>query len=455
LTGGVKVPNVGRARIEIGGYIEAQGRTADEICQLVSYALYRSARQDPFTPRWIVNELWGGDWDTDPGFANAERWAGAKAKGLVQAGVGERWDKKSITAIHQEKSKWSGEKITAIAIELASNPGVDPHDLYAVIAKSASNVSVEKLASMQKKVRALKNPTMKKIEAIVADASPTRVRPGLGEASAFEGTFGSQEARGENTFWVKASACIDAGALLHLDPGARGPILGGGFTAEPVRITAVLDRIVMDALGALDAGDVAARLREANDDDALLSTESWWALDATARIEPPPALDGELHGGLRTIWRSDPPPAGMATVLAAAIETSDIAASVEQTDDGDYIVRFHETDTIALAIAREAAGQAIVYVTLPRICPRERREELVRLAALVNSELPVGCLEVSLELGRARVRTSTDVTGDRLSLAVAENLVGAALHLAGAWFPTVLAVIDGASADDHVPIDQR
>jgi hypothetical protein len=123
--------------------------------------------------------------------------------------MGERWDAKSIKTIHQEKSKWSDEKITALAITLASNPTTDPHTLYAVLAKDGTGVSVKKLEQMQKKARALENPTLKKIESIVRDASPTRARPALGEASEFEGTFGSQTARGERTFWVKASGEAD------------------------------------------------------------------------------------------------------------------------------------------------------------------------------------------------------------------------------------------------------
>lgn len=245
-------------------------------------------------------------------------------------------------------------------------------------------------------------------------------------------------------------ARIDAAALLHLDPDARGPVLGDGFAGGPVRITAVLDRIVMDTLGDPDPGAVADRLRAPSPEDRLAASESWWALDVTARLEPPPGLEGEIDAGLRTIWRRDPPPAGMATVLAAAIETDEVTPSVEQTDDGDWIVRFHEADAIGLALPRESAGQALVYLVLPRVCPPERRDELARLAALVNFDLPIGCLEVSLELGQARVRTSTDITGDRLSLAVAGNLVGAARHLGAAWLPAALAVIDGASAHEAV-----
>ncbi|HTN24691.1 MAG TPA: YbjN domain-containing protein [Solirubrobacteraceae bacterium] len=243
-----------------------------------------------------------------------------------------------------------------------------------------------------------------------------------------------------------AWARIDAGALMHLDPGARGPALGGGFDG-PVRIEAVLDTIVMRDLGEPDAGAIAAALREGAPGDRLRDERSWWALQATREVEPPPGVGGELRTGLRTIWRADPPPAGMATVIAAALEAEGIQARLEETGDGEWIVNFRSDDLLGLAVAREATGQAIVYLILPRFCPPERRDELARLVALANFDLPIGCLEASLELGQVRVRTSADVSGDRLSLAEARNLVGAGRHVAAAWLPAVGRVIDGATAE--------
>jgi hypothetical protein len=99
---------------------------------------------------------------------------------------------------------------------------------------------------------------------------------------------------------------------------------------------------------------------------------------------------------------------------------------VEATDGVDWIVRFRDAGAIGLAVARESSRQAVVYLVLARLCPAEQRDELARLAALVNHDLPIGCLEAYLDVGQVRVRASADVTGDRLSLAMAQNLVGAA-----------------------------
>ena len=106
-------------------------------------------------------------------------------------------------------------------------------------------------------------------------------------------------------------------------------------------------------------------------------------------------MDGELRAGLRTIWRADPPPAGMATVLVAALEDAGIDPSIEETDDATQIVRFVDADAIGLAIAREATSQAIVHLVLARLCPPARLEELLRLVALVNFDLPIGCLQAT------------------------------------------------------------
>ena len=244
-----------------------------------------------------------------------------------------------------------------------------------------------------------------------------------------------------------AWARIDAGALLHLDPDARGPVLGDGFAGgEPVRIVALLDGLVMAALEPLDEAAIGARLRDGDPDDPLLDTESWWALDVTGRLQTPPGMDGEVRAGLTTVWPDASPSVGMATILATALEDEEIEASVEQSDDGTWIVHFGDAGASGYAIPRETISQAIVYLVLARPCPPDRREELARFVTLVNFGLPIGCLQADFESGQVRVCTSVDVADDRLSLAVARNLVGAARHLAGKWFGAVEQVMDGATA---------
>jgi hypothetical protein len=246
-------------------------------------------------------------------------------------------------------------------------------------------------------------------------------------------------------------ARIDAGALLHLDPDARGPVLGDGFDgSEPLRIVALLDGLVMAALEPLDAAAIGAQLREGDPEDPLLHSESWWALDVTGRLSTPPGMDGEVRAGLTTVWPDESAPVGMATILATALEDEEIEASVEESDDATWIVRFDDAGASGLAIPREAISQALVYLVLTRTCPPERRDELARLATLVNFGLPIGCLQADFESGQVRVRTSADMTDDRLSLAVARNLVGAARHLAGTWFGAVEQVMDGATAETAI-----
>ena len=248
---------------------------------------------------------------------------------------------------------------------------------------------------------------------------------------------------------VRAWNRIDAGALLHLDPEARGPVLGGAIDpTRPVRVEAVLDARATDELGDAGAAVLAARMGDRVGDDALRDVRRWWALAVLQDLAPPAELaDATLRVGFRTVWSDDPPPAGNATVFEHAIAIAGHAPSREQTPDGRWIVRFEAGSALGLVQPRDDVGQAAVYLALARPCPPERRDELARLAALVNFDLPIGCLETSREHGLTRVRTSADLPLAVASLAVANGLVAAALHLAARWLPVAERVMDGADAE--------
>lgn len=243
-----------------------------------------------------------------------------------------------------------------------------------------------------------------------------------------------------------AWARIDAGALLHLDPDARGPVLDD--LSGRVRIEAVLDATALRSVGAADAGVIATLLREGVAGDVLHDEGSWWALSVTADAEPPPGLDGVLRTGLRTIWRADPPPAGMATVIAAALDAAGIEPSVEETDDGDWIVRFLTDAAIGLAVPR---GEAVRRSSTSSSRASARPSAATSWRGLPRSRAST-CRSAASRwastAGRHACGTSADATGDRLSLAVARNLVDASLHLAATWLPAVARVIDGASAEE-------
>ena len=245
-TAGAKIPNLGRARFDMGGYVEVQGRSGAEAARLISYAIYRTARRHREVPRWLVNKMWGGDWESNPGYAKAERWAGAvessvlkgnadgyaesglmvggmaevglqagdvaaKAKGSVQAGVGERWDEAAITGIQTAKG-WTASTIDDIVVLVGGDATLQAKTLHTkLVSLGHAEVSEDRCNEVLKRTRTL-DPAGPHygadLAAVVRRASPG-YRPGLGEASREEATFGRQKGRGERTFWVKGQAEAD------------------------------------------------------------------------------------------------------------------------------------------------------------------------------------------------------------------------------------------------------
>jgi len=98
---------------------------------------------------------------------------------------------------------------------------------------------------------------------------------------------------------------VDARALFHLAPDARGPGARGFVPEGDIQIEARLDERLLPALVALvDTPEgAAAALVQLNGEQpghALLATESWYALHVT-RGEAVPGL-GTLRTGYSTSW---------------------------------------------------------------------------------------------------------------------------------------------------------
>ncbi len=91
-------------------------------------------------------------------------------------------------------------------------------------------------------------------------------------------------------------AAIDAAALFHLAPEARGACFGGPFDpSRPVHLELRLEAGLATALAVLatDEWTLLAELLGARLLKKLHDTESWWALTATQQR-------GRVRGGFRT-----------------------------------------------------------------------------------------------------------------------------------------------------------
>ncbi len=90
---------------------------------------------------------------------------------------------------------------------------------------------------------------------------------------------------------------IDADALFHLTPEARGPVFAGGFQPGDVELDVRLARasLPLVALRAETAADAARLFAGSRPTDELARTESWYALHVKQPL-------GRLKTGFRTVW---------------------------------------------------------------------------------------------------------------------------------------------------------
>ena len=133
----------------------------------------------------------------------------------------------------------------------------------------------------------------------------------------------------------------------------------------------------------------------------------------------------------------------------------DIAAEYFDAGDWDY-VRLDDQDVLRLDVtgdngrwicyvrAREAEGELIVYSNAPAHVPPDRRPAMAEFLTRANFGLTIGNFEMDVADGELHYKTAIDVTGDRLSQPLVDNLVQANLVIMDKYLPGILAVIDGA-----------
>jgi hypothetical protein len=95
------------------------------------------------------------------------------------------------------------------------------------------------------------------------------------------------------------------------------------------------------------------------------------------------------------------------------------------------------------AILEEEYGIFVFYSRLPIRVPKEKRSVATELFMRINWNLSVGNFEMDMDSGRVFFRTSVDVDGDELRLAVVRNLVYTNFRVMDRFIPVILSVIFG------------
>jgi hypothetical protein len=95
------------------------------------------------------------------------------------------------------------------------------------------------------------------------------------------------------------------------------------------------------------------------------------------------------------------------------------------------------------AQAREEQTQFLFYSVCPVNAPEERRLDVAEFLTRANYGLFIGNFELDLDDGEIRYKTSIDVEGDRLSVALVQQLVYANAFTMDRYLPGIMGVIYG------------
>lgn len=253
---------------------------------------------------------------------------------------------------------------------------------------------------------------------------------------------------------------VDADALFHLAPENRGAGADHFQPGGDVYIEARLDEELLRHMPEIardpqEAGEALVRLAAEDPAHLLVDTDSWYALGVTTAVEQEIEPGGTLREGYSTVFAFEGP------LAAAAAEERLLALDMitvvlewlrehgfewEETDDEEVV---HTTVTgdngtwSCYILCREAAGRCIVYARPPWETPEPQRPAMAELLTRINYGLPLGNFEMDLSDGEVRFKTSIDVTGDRLSMALFEAMFETNAAATDIYLPALEAVRDG------------
>jgi hypothetical protein len=98
------------------------------------------------------------------------------------------------------------------------------------------------------------------------------------------------------------------------------------------------------------------------------------------------------------------------------------------------------------AQAREEQEQLVFYSVCPVAAPEERRPTMAEFLTRANYGLAIGNFEMDWNDGEIRYKTSIDVEGDRLSVALVGQLVYANVLAMDRYLPGIVAVIESQAS---------
>lgn len=242
--------------------------------------------------------------------------------------------------------------------------------------------------------------------------------------------------------------------LFHLDPSSMGTgWANDADLTKPVDVELGLRRGVAFAV---DGADIEQQLIDEPEDD-ILDSDNWYALDVHQEMALPKEYANKKHAslrtGFRTAWADSSLVGGRGAVLIDVIEDffKERELPFERVDDETIVKAVGSGangDWTVWIEAREEHGIVLVWSSYAEGVPEERRDKMMELLTRINPDVAVGAFELDLERGNVSFRTSIDVTGDRLTDALLERLIGANVGEFDDYLPAIEKI---AQSDGHDP----
>lgn len=98
-----------------------------------------------------------------------------------------------------------------------------------------------------------------------------------------------------------------------------------------------------------------------------------------------------------------------------------------------------------VALALPDGDRLVLYGVVPEPCPPDRLAAMAEFVARANAGLALGNFELDYADGSMRFKTSIDVAGDRLSVALVRTLFYSNAAVMHRYLPGIAAVVAGTA----------